>query len=134
MDEQIEDDAQGASRCLRGVTESDDVDGLLVEQAAHGGDHRVEALDEAAHQGNASALRAGDECPGGLEVGRHRLLHEDRLAELEQHPRSLGVERRRGCDDDGVATGGRVEILGKVAAKPLRQRSNPLGIGVDDDR
>ena len=40
----------------------------------------------------------------------------------------------RGRDHGGVASGGRVEILGKGAAKPFRKRSDPLGIGVDDHR
>ena len=119
---------------LRRMAEADDVHRLLVEEAAHRRDHRVEALDEAAHQGHAAALRAGDERPAGLEVRRHRLLDEDRLAELEQRPRRVRVERGRGRDHGGVAAGGRVEILGKRAAEPLGERSNPLGIGVDDDR
>ncbi len=134
MDEQVEDDTQGASRRLRRVTESDDVHRFLVKQAAHGGDNRVESLDKAAHQGHAPALCAGDECPAGLEVGRYRLLDEDRFAELEQHPSRLRMERCRGRDDRGVAPAGRVEILGKRAAQPLRERSHPLGVGVDDDR
>ena len=39
---------------------------FLVEEAAHGGDDRVESLDEAAHQRHAVALRASDQRPAGL--------------------------------------------------------------------
>ena len=122
-------------RRLRRVTESDDVHRFLVEQAAHGRDHRVEPLDEAAHQRHAAALGAGDECRGWSRGRASPASRRGSACQARAAPaRRLRMERRRRGDDRGVALGGGVEILGKGAAQPLGERAYPLGVGVDDDR
>ena len=116
------------------MAQPDDVHRLFVQQAAHRGDHRVEPFDEPAHQRHSEALGARHQRAAGREARGHRLLDQDRLPQLEQRAGRALVERGRGCDDGGVAPGSRIEILGKVAAKPFGERSHPFGIRVDDHR
>jgi hypothetical protein len=133
VDQQVEDHAQRAARCLWRVPEADDVHRFAVEEAAHRCHDRVEPLHEAAHEWHAVAFRAQNECPAGGQVRRYRFLHENRLAKLQQGARGVRVEGGGGRDHRRIAVCRGAQILGKRAPKPFGKRSNPLGIGVDDD-